>query len=304
MTSSLHDGLAQAIMSDPSRFVALLAQCLALDVPAGASFVVRDTNLSTVDPTSYFPDGVLEVSGGKRRFAIIPEIQLRRDARKRATWLVYVAHVRARLGCDAAVVVVTLDERVAEWARQPITFGIGRGSYRPYVLGPSAVPVIIDPKHAVQNPTLALVSALAHAKGPPQVALDVADVAAHAALVAVDDATARLYLDLIHAHLPAAVRRALEDRMQHGKYEYQSEFARRYVAQGRAEGEAKGKAEGKAEGEAKGKAQAILRVLALRNVPVPPSDSARILACGDLAQLDRWLASALTATSAAELDSP
>ena len=39
------------------------------------------------------------------------------------------------------------------------------------------------------------------------------------------------------------------------KYEYQSDFARRYVAQGRAEGLATGEAEGLAKGEAKGLAE-------------------------------------------------
>ena len=44
------------------------------------------------------------------------------------------------------------------------------------------------------------------------------------------------------------------------KYEYQSDFARRYFAQGRAEG----KAEGKAEGTAEGRAALILKLLAFR----------------------------------------
>ena len=75
--------------------------------------------------------------------------------------------------------------------------------------------------------------------------------------------------------------------MASGTYEYQSDFARRYVAQGRAEGEA--------QGEARGRAHALLRVLSARDIAVPDDVRARISACADLDLLDRWLASAVTA---------
>ncbi|MBI4705627.1 MAG: hypothetical protein HY744_31425 [Deltaproteobacteria bacterium] len=48
--------------------------------------------------------------------------------------------------------------------------------------------------------------------------------------------------------LGEAARQGLEAMMETGGYEYQSEFARRYVAQGRAEGRADGRAEGEAQG--------------------------------------------------------
>ena len=84
--------------------------------------------------------------------------------------------------------------------------------------------------------------------------------------------------------------------MSQGNYQYQSDFAKKYVAEGKAEGEAKGKAEG----EAKGKAEAILRVLGARRLPVADAQRARVLACTDLALLDRWLDRAVTAASADE----
>jgi hypothetical protein len=80
--------------------------------------------------------------------------------------------------------------------------------------------------------------------------------------------------------------------MASGNYEYQSDFARRYVAQG--------KAEGKAEGEADGRAHAVLRVLAVRGADVPPAIRERIVSCRDVALLDAWLARAVTATSAVD----
>lgn len=64
-------------------------------------------------------------------------------------------------------------------------------------------------------------------------------------------------------------------------YEYQSEFARRH--------------------QAKGEAQAILTVLEARGVRVTDEERARILASTDLAQLERWLRVAATATETGRL---
>jgi hypothetical protein len=52
--------------------------------------------------------------------------------------------------------------------------------------------------------------------------------------------------------LPFKDSRGDVQNMDPAKYEYQSEFARRYFSQGKAEGEAMGKAEGKAGGKAVG----------------------------------------------------
>ncbi len=73
--------------------------------------------------------------------------------------------------------------------------------------------------------------------------------------------------------------------MKSGKYEYQSEFARKYVAQGRQEGEA----------------DAVLEVLDARGLKVDAEARRRILACTDLAQLKAWLRKAITVLSVQEL---
>jgi hypothetical protein len=72
-------------------------------------------------------------------------------------------------------------------------------------------------------------------------------------------------------------------------YEYQSDFARKYVAQGQAE-------------EA---AHALLAVLQARGIAVPDAVRERILAQKDRERLRRWLEKAAVATSvAAVLDEP
>jgi hypothetical protein len=110
-----------------------------------------------------------------------------------------------------------------------------------------------------------------------------------------DDERARFYLDLILARLNERVRRALE-AMTMQKYEYQSEFAKKYYGQGKAEGEARGKAEGEA--------QAILTVLEARGLEVPEKVRKAVLSCTDLAQLDAWVRAAVSVPSATALLTP
>ena len=114
-----------------------------------------------------------------------------------------------------------------------------------------------------------------------------------------DDDRARFYYDLVYNSLNKATRRALEAMMK--GYEYQSDFARKYVAQGRAEG----RAEGLAEGQTKEAALAVLTVLQARGLVVSEPARERILAQKDPERLRRWLEKAVVATSvAAVLDEP
>jgi len=72
-------------------------------------------------------------------------------------------------------------------------------------------------------------------------------------------------------------------------YEYQSDFVRRYVFQGRAEG------------RAEGEATALLAILDARGIDVPDDARARITGCSDLVQLDTWIRRAATADSIDDL---
>jgi len=60
----------------------------------------------------------------------------------------------------------------------------------------------------------------------------------------------------------------------------------------------RGRAQGKGEGKAEGKAEAILSVLEARALKVSAEQRARITASKDVAELDRWLRLAATATDA------
>jgi hypothetical protein len=76
-------------------------------------------------------------------------------------------------------------------------------------------------------------------------------------------------------------------------YEYQSDFAKKYVAQGRTEGRTEGRAEGRAEEAARN----LLTVLRARGIAVPDSIRERILAQKDPELLERWLEKAVVASS-------
>jgi hypothetical protein len=66
------------------------------------------------------------------------------------------------------------------------------------------------------------------------------------------------------------------------------------------EGRQRGLAEGRAQGRVQAQAEALLRLLALRQIPVSDDLRARIEACTDLATLVRWFDRAATARSASE----
>jgi hypothetical protein len=156
----------------------------------------------------------------------------------------------------------------------------------PLVLGPDRVPVVTDADQARRAPELAVLSAMAHGGGPDRVKVLQALLSA---LAVVDQEWVTLYSDVVFAALPAAARRYLEGLVASRTYEYQSDFVRKYVFQGRAEGRAEGRVEGEVD--------AVLTVLDARGIDVPDDARARITACTDLDQLKDWVRRAVTATS-------
>jgi flagellar biosynthesis/type III secretory pathway protein FliH len=119
----------------------------------------------------------------------------------------------------------------------------------------------------------------------------------------------------VYNSLNEAARRTLEIMMK--GYEYQTDFAKKYVAQGvtqgRTEGLTQGLTEGLTEGLTQGLAQGrseeaarnLLTVLRARGFAVPDAVRERILAQKDPERLERWLEKAVVAASvAAVLDEP
>lgn len=90
-------------------------------------------------------------------------------------------------------------------------------------------------------------------------------------------------------------------------YEYQSHFAKLYVAEGLAKGRTEGRTEGLTEGLTVGlavgrteeAARNLLTVLRVRGIAVPDAVRERILAQKDPERLERWLEKAAVASSVA-----
>jgi predicted transposase YdaD len=116
------------------------------------------------------------------------------------------------------------------------------------------------------------------------------------AVVGLEAERVRLYVDLALSSLSEVARAALEALMRSGNYQYQSEFAQKYVAQGREEGREEGRQEGRQEGEM----AALFEVLDARGLVVDEEARRRILACTETAQLKLWSVSRPTARKASK----
>jgi hypothetical protein len=250
MPSQLHESHLLLFRNQPALAAQLMRDALGVRLPEFCEARIESADLTELQPAEYRADLVVQLSNERPIYGIIVEVQLAVDKDKPFVWPVYVAILRARLRCPVSLLVVTADEAVARWAARPVEMG---GSYRfaPFVLGPSRVPEIADEARARENPELAVLSAMAHGRGADAVrAMEIA-MAAQGASVALDADRKKIYLDLILNSLGEAAREALK-KMDARTYEYQSDFARHYIAQG------------KAEGRAEGRAALILRLLAAR----------------------------------------
>ena len=213
-------------------------------------------------------------------FRSVVEVQLSRDNDKQFAWPVYVTTLRARFRCPVCLLVVTTDEAIARWAAKLIELG-GGNWFAPLVLHPSGVPEVTDEAQARSDPELAVLSAMAHGKDVDieksvQIAL-----AAMSAIRGLDPARAKMYFDRVRHSLSEVAQQALQ-LMDPRKYEYQSDFARRYVA------------EGMAMGEAKGRAALIVKLLASRFGPLTHQIETRI-AEASIEELDQIGGRLLTA---------
>jgi hypothetical protein len=284
----LHEGLLDLFRHRPTLAPELLRERLCAPLPLFDRVRVGDANLTDLVPTEFRADLVLLLEGeadGVPLGALVVEVQLRPDPDKRWSWPGYVTGLRARLRCDVTLAVVAGDAAVAAWAAKPIETGHPGFTLAPLVLGPGTVPVIRDEQEAVRSPELAVLSVLIHGHEPE--ALDVAK-AALAAARTLDDERAALYIDLVLAFVDDVARGVLEDLMASGTYQYQSDFAKRYVAEGRTAG----------------LREAIVHVLSARSLELSELGRAHLEACTDIATLTAWLERAATARSEAEVFAP
>jgi hypothetical protein len=274
MPSQLHESLLLLFRNRPELAPELLRDALCTALPAYTEARIDFAEFNVVQPTEYRADLVVLLLDDIPVLGIIVEVQLSTDPRKQYVWPAYVANLRARLECAVCLLVVAAEDSVARWAATPLDMGMGN-SFVPIVLGPSGVPLIIDEAAARADPELAVLSAIAHGNDTDY--LRSAQIAQLAQVVSLglDEERSRLYFDLILSSLSEAARQALQT-MDPAKYEYQSDFAKKYVAQGRAEGRVEGEIHGRESGERCGRAALITRLLGVRFGQLTPEQCARI----------------------------
>ena len=286
MPSVLHEVLRELFAKRPDLIAPLLEQRLHL--PA-EDMVAIDSERTDPRLKQLLPDAVLACRSADGPLVIvIVEVHLQIEEVKRRVWPQYTATAHGRYRCPVLLVVVTPSPRVERWARQTIEVGPGH-AMTPHVLGPNALPRL-DPAEVKRSPVLAMLSTLANVGDATcaEQALETLE-----ALASWDeDADGRLG-DILQAALPKAVRRRMEKLMRTGKYEYQSDFAKKYFARG----EEKGRELGREEGRAAGEARALLLVLRSRGIEVPAAAARRIEAERDDVRFEAWIRRALTATT-------
>lgn len=289
MPSMAHEILVDLFKNRPSLAAEMLAEVLGVTLPAYTEARLASTDLTEIQPAEYRADiVVLLLDGDTPVRVIIVEVQLAADPRKRLSWPAYVTVSRASHACPAGLLVVAPDPAVAGWCAEPIEIGVPGFVLYPPVLRRTNVPVVTDVEDAVRRPELGVLSAMSHGESGQGATIAAAVLPAIREL---DNDRAKFYYDLVYNSLNEAARLAMEEAMK--DYQYQSDFAKRYVA------------EGLAEGETREAARSLLAVLRARGIAVPDAVRQRIAAQKDPERLRRWLDRAAVADSlAAILDEP
>jgi hypothetical protein len=330
-----HEVLGDLFRRHPAFAAELLRDLVGLRLPEFDEVRRESVDFTNIKPAPYFADAAVvltrkllegeRIPRQQRRrglkqdaeppesiatLGVVVEIQRDDDPDKQYSWPVYVSTFAALLRCPVVLLVICTSDRIAQWAAEPIRVGEPEFTLRPLVLGPSAIPKIIDPDFAREHPQLTVLSA--RVKG------DVADAdlvlrALAAALANVDPDDARLYYHVVLDGLKPSARDLLKkelrtvtavmrDDPRAAKLQQLVEGAlAEGKAEGKAEGMAEGKAEGMAEGEAHGRVVALLEVLAARRIDVPDEIRQRIATCTDLDQLATWIRRSVTVSTVKEL---
>jgi len=286
MPSISHEAPLELLRGDP-RLAAVLLRGLGVPIP-GTDAAMAPSDLTTSVPTELRADAVVMLSGADgTQLAVVVEIQLRYDDRKRFSWPSYLTQVREAHRCPAVLLVICLNTATATRCRVPIVTGHPGFDLVPLVIDSVTIPDPSSPTAATARPELAVLAVLT---GALDLSQDSARRLVLASLANLDETRLETYTVLVRSAASGSARQALEDLMA---TKFSDDFVDRFRAEGRAEGEAKG--------EAKGDAGSILRVLAARGVEVPDKVREQVLSCTDIGQLETWTERAATATSVEEV---
>jgi hypothetical protein len=309
----VHDALVHLLELVPEWLLALLQHHGRL--PAGLEFRLERTEGATTRSggrvVEVRADLVLRLSqpdtpaSAETRIGLLVEVQLRHDDDRITSWEGFHVTFRKRLGRHLLLVVLTLDERLARELDEELQMRIFH--VRTFVLGPGRIPRI-DTPNPIDLPEVALLNAMFHVRGHEDLPLL---VAALLALQQFPDDLRTLFRTMLLSHFEESLimeaRAQLEDTSDPWPgYEPSDRERRSYLyvrgqRQGVQEGRQEGRQKGRQEGRQEGRAQSILDLLRLRGLTPSAALEATVRACGDLQQLERWFARALTIDDPDEL---
>jgi hypothetical protein len=96
-------------------------------------------------PIEFRADSVVRhMKGNAVALAVVYDVQLTKDKRKRRSWPACVANAYAQIGCPVVLLVMCPHRGVARWSAKPIVVGEPDFVLRPTVYGPD----IVDLEHA------------------------------------------------------------------------------------------------------------------------------------------------------------
>jgi hypothetical protein len=111
-------------------------------------------------PAELRADAVVLLESEVGKLAVITEVQLRRDEDKQFTWPLYLAQVRAAHRCDAALLVICPDPRIAGSCRATISTGHPGFDLTPLVIDATTTPDPAMASAGVAVPELVVLAVL------------------------------------------------------------------------------------------------------------------------------------------------
>ncbi|HIY41203.1 MAG TPA: hypothetical protein H9836_08760 [Candidatus Nocardiopsis merdipullorum] len=285
MPGEKHEIPLKIFRNDPETVTALLREAIGYQLPHHTEAILTSAEFTDCRPRVYDGDNAVVLRDGTERvLGVVVEQQMSWDPDKYWTWPVYLTTARCQLECPSVLLVLCPSDQLAKRYSGPILLSDTGDTITPLVVGPSNTPTVVDTERARALPELAVLSARAHGDHEPQTLTALTE-----ALNSVSPDRRAFYYDYVLGGLNEAAQKNLEDLMAVGTYEWQSDFARKYVGIGREEGR---------EEEA---VHTILNFLEERGIAVTDTVRQRIQTCQDINTLRTWVVRSATVQHAEDL---